>query len=565
MQKTWQLYPVNPEQQKHLALSLGVSPVIAQILINRGVDSVETARFFLSPSLKNLPQPFFLPDMEKGVERILRAIREKEGIAIYGDYDVDGLSSAALLSLFFKEIGITTLVHIPDRIKEGYGVQAKTLESLKERGAGIVITADCGTKSHTALKHAKTIGMDVIVTDHHELDAAPSPAFAFINPQRLPKGSMGQELAGVGVAFFLLLALRQKMREQNFFEGREPNLKQHLDLVALGTIGDLAPLIGINRVLVSFGLKEIAQSKKSGILALKERAKLEKETTIDCSDIGFRLAPRINAGGRIAQAQLGLHLLCSDDLERARGLAKILDQCNTDRQGMQEKQVREAIEIASQKGERFGLVVASKDWHPGIVGLVASKLTEHFYRPSIALSIEGEFARGSGRSISGIHIVEILQECADLLEHFGGHTAAAGMTLRTENLEKFEERFESVLRKKTTEAVFTKSIRVDCELKLSEIDDRLLKELESLKPFGIKNPEPVFLGKGLRLKEAKVVAEKHLKFKVSDDANQLDAIAFNMGNLHPFEKEKGDLVFVPQWNTWQDIRIIQLKIKDLKH
>src|SRR3989338_8337419 len=220
MQKTWHLYPVNPEQQKHLALSLGVSPVIAQILINRGIDSVETARFFLSPSLKNLPQPFFLPDMEKGVERILKAIREKEGIAIYGDYDVDGLSSAALLSLFFKEIGITTLVHIPDRIKEGYGVQAKALESLKERGAGIVITADCGTKSHTALKHAKTIGMDVIVTDHHELDAAPLPAFAFINPQRLPKGSMVQELAGVGVAFFLLLALRQKMREQNFFEGR---------------------------------------------------------------------------------------------------------------------------------------------------------------------------------------------------------------------------------------------------------------------------------------------------------------------------------------------------------
>ncbi|MDP2599997.1 MAG: single-stranded-DNA-specific exonuclease RecJ [Deltaproteobacteria bacterium] len=565
MQKTWRLLPANPDGQKLLASSLGISPVIAQILINRGIDSVETARFFLSPSLKNLPQPFFLPNMERGVERILKAIREKETIAIYGDYDVDGLSSAALLSLFFREIGVATLVHIPDRLKEGYGLQGKALDSLKERGAKLVITADCGTKSHAALQHAKTIGLDVIVTDHHALDQESSPAFAFINPQLLPNGSLGQELAGVGVAFFLLMALRQKMREQKLFENGEPNLKQHLDLVALGTIGDMAPLIGINRILVSFGLKELAQTKKPGLIALKEIAKLEKETTLDCSDIGFRLAPRINAGGRIAQAQLGLNLLCSDDLERGRGLAKILDQCNSDRQGMQEKQVRQAIEMASQKETQFGLVVACKDWHPGIVGLVASKLTDHFYCPSIALSIEGDFARGSGRSIAGIHIVEILEECADLLEQFGGHAAAAGLTLRAENLEKFEERFKTVLRKKTAEEAYTRSIKVDCELKLADIDDRLLKELESLKPFGIKNPEPVFLGKSLHLKESKIVAEKHLKFKVADDLNQLDAIAFNMGDLHPFKQERGDLVFAAQWNIWRDVRIIQLKIKDLKH
>ncbi|MDZ4224924.1 MAG: DHHA1 domain-containing protein, partial [bacterium] len=323
--------------------------------------------------------------------------------------------------------------------------------------------------------------------------------------------------------------------------------------------------IGINRILVSFGLKELAQTKKPGLIALKEIAKLEKETTLDCSDIGFRLAPRINAGGRIAQAQLGLNLLCSDDLERGRGLAKILDQCNSDRQGMQEKQVRQAIEMASQKETQFGLVVACKDWHPGIVGLVASKLTDHFYCPSIALSIEGDFARGSGRSIAGIHIVEILEECADLLEQFGGHAAAAGLTLRAENLEKFEERFKTVLRKKTAEEAYTRSIKVDCKLKLADIDDRLLKELESLKPFGIKNPEPVFLGKSLHLKESKIVAEKHLKFKVADDLNQLDAIAFNMGDLHPFKQERGDLVFAAQWNIWRDVRIIQLKIKDLKH
>lgn len=562
--KAWQLYPANPEKQKLLSEALGISLITAQILVNRGIESLESAQIFLSPSLKNLPSPFLIPNMDLGIRRVMEAIQKKESIAIYGDYDVDGLTATALLATFFKEIGVDVTTYIPDRVKEGYGLQAEALKSLQAKGVSLVITADCGTKSHTALAEAKNIGLDVIVTDHHELDATPPPAFAFINPQLLPKGNPEQSLAGVGVIFFLIMALRQKMREEKLFTQGEPNLKQHLDLVAMGTIGDMVPITGINRILVRFGLQELSQTKKPGLIALKEISGLATETDIDCSDIGFRLAPKINAGGRISKASLGLDLLCSTDLERATKLAKILDQCNQDRQTMQEKQVKQAIQQVGEKNSFTGLVVASADWHPGIVGLIASKLTEKFQTPSIALSLSGELARGSVRSISGLHIVEILEECKDLLEQFGGHANAAGLTLKTAQIKNFEERFANVLERKMTENSFTPTLHVDCELQLSEIHDNLLKEIQTLKPFGIKNPEPVFLSRQLQFQDMRVVGEKHLKFKVSDNFTQLNAIAFNMVDSHPKAPEKGDVAFVPQWNTYQNKTTIQLKVKDLK-
>ena len=600
-QKIWRLKTPSLAEQKTLSDALKISLITAQVLINRGVTSAESAQTFLNPKLKDLPNPFLLPDMEKGVRRIIQAIAKKELIAIYGDYDVDGIASSALLSSFFKEIGIAVRVHIPDRIKEGYGLQKEILKKLKKEKVGLVITADCGTKSHEALQAAKEIALDVIVTDHHQVDSQLPPAFAFINPQisppptpshegrgdnnllfppvkkdnNLPSPSTfpsplvgegqgeGKELAGCGVAFFLLMALRQKLREEKFFTNGEPNLKQYLDLVALATIGDMAPLTGVNRILVSLGLQELTETKRPGLVALKEIAKLDPEKKMQASDIGFRLGPRINAGGRISQSGLGLNLLLADDLERAQGLAKILDQCNQDRQVMQEKHVKEALVQAGEKENALGFVVASKDWHPGIVGLVASKLTENFYRPSIAFSIEGEFARGSARSISGIHIVEVLEKCAEHIVQFGGHAAAAGLTLRTENLKNFEEHFEKILGQQTNTETFTRSLQIDSELKLSDINEKLLEELEMLTPHGIGNREPLFVAKQVRLNDIRTVGTNHLKLNVTEGQTRMEAICFNWKAELPAEGSKADIAFTPQWNSYQGIKTIQLKIKDV--
>lgn len=559
--KTWRFKTAQPDQQKILSDALKISPITAQVLLHRGIDSLEAAQTFLNPQLKNLPNPFLLPDMEKAVQRIIPAIAKKESIAIYGDYDVDGITSTALLSLFFKELGVAVKTHIPDRIKEGYGLQARVLENLKKEGVGLVITADCGTKSHAALAKAKEIGLDVIVTDHHECSGGIPGAFAFINPH---VASYAKELAGCGVAFFLLMALRQKLREEKLFPNGEPNLKQYLDLVALATVADLAPLNGINRILVSLGLKELAETKKPGLIALKEIAGIKDGKALISADIGFRLGPRINAGGRIAKGSLGLDLLCCEDLERAKNLAKILDQCNQERQSLQEKHLAEALKQAEEKKQNKGLVVFSPEWHPGIVGLVASRLTENFYRPSIAFCLEGEFARGSARSIPGIHIVEILEKCSDFLEQFGGHAQAAGLTLRWDRLKNFESRFEDLLGQQTTNNLFAPTLSIDAEIDLSEIDPKLLNELESLRPFGIGNPEPLFVAKNILMKDPRIVGQHHLKLNVANGATQLSAIGFNMKEKLPLKPAQADIAFVPQWNEYQGEKTIQLKLKDLR-
>lgn len=561
--KQWHLKALNPEGQKKLSQALNISWITAQVLSNRGLENLQAAESFLNPKLKDLPNPFLLPDMDKACRRIIQAIAKKEAIAIYGDYDVDGITASALLVLFFKELGVAVRAHIPDRIKEGYGLQKQILEKLKNEGVGLVITADCGTKSHEALQQALEMELDVIVTDHHETDSQPSAAHALINPKRGGQ-KIGEELAGCGVAFFLIMALRQKLREENFFTNGEPNLKQYLDLVALATIGDLAPVTGINRILVSLGLKELAQTKRPGLIALKEVAGLKPTTPLTSADIGFRLGPRINAGGRIAKASLGLDLLCALDLGKALGLAKILDQCNQDRQAMQEKHLKEAFEQVGPKEKNRGLVVHSKDWHPGIVGLVASKLTQNFYRPSIAFSIEGELARGSARSIPGIHIVEILEGCSEFLEQFGGHAQAAGLTLKQENLKKFEELFEKALQQYTTEETLTPKLEIDCEIKLSDIDGKLVKELELLRPFGIHNPQPLFVARNVQLNDFRIVGKNHLKFMAVNGDAQFEAIGFDLGKRFPLSGGQGDIAFSPEWNTYEGKTKIQLKIKDLK-
>lgn len=563
--KTWKIFPANLSLRKALSKELNITEMTSQLLINRGIQSVEGALAFLHPSLKNLPTPFLLPDMGRAVDRILRAITNREKIAIYGDYDVDGLCSTALLFLFFQELGIELTSYVPDRIDEGYGLHQKALEKLQGNGVSLVITVDCGTKSQGPLQWAKEKGLDVIVTDHHAVEGNNLPSFAFVNPQAGGDSGIGKELAGVGVAFFLAVALRQKLRETNGFPRGEPNLKKYLDLVALATIADLAPLTGINRALVTIGLQELAETTRPGLKSLKEIAGLKETASLQSSDVGFRLAPRINAGGRIANAALGFQLLTTTDEERAKKWAKLLDQCNQDRQAMQEQQVRYALSQVSTKENRWGLVVHSKEFHPGIVGLIASKMVEHHYRPAVALSVNGEMAKGSARSIEDVSIIEILEQCSDLLEQFGGHQNAAGLTLKSENIERFENRFESLLKEKMGGKTPRPSLPVDAELNLQEIGDKFLNELESLKPYGIKNPEPLFIGRQLQWQKTQIVGEKHLKGRVvTPEAISFEAIGFNLGGYHPLPKHPVDLCFVPQWNRYLNSQTIQLKVKDIK-
>lgn len=556
----WKVVPSNPDFVQTLTHTFSFHPLISQLLANRGIKSIEEAEFFLNPSLKNLPSPFLIHDMEKGVCRILRAIQNNEKISIFSDYDVDGITSAALGVHYFREIGIEIETTIPDRIKEGYGLNPKAMENLKNSGVSLVITADCGSKSHDSIRRANEIGLDVIVTDHHQLDKEPPPAYAFINPQT---GNVGKELAGVGVFFFLLLALRQKMRDENLFPNGEPNLKKHLDLVAFGTLADMVPLNGINRTLVTFGLKELATTTKPGLIALKESAKLGEAENIQTSDIGFRLAPRINAGGRIGQSRLGLNLLIEENIDRARKWAVLLDQCNTERKGIQEQHLREAKQQMMGIENRLGLVVSSADWNPGIVGLVASKLVEEHYRPAIALCIRNGIAKGSARSISGVDIVAILERCSGLLEQFGGHAMAAGLTLPTKNLESFTSSFETLLRENFSEETFEKSVEIDGEITLDQINAQLLKDVERLRPFGPANRTPVFATGSLTFSHFSVVGEDHLKMKVAEGPHTFDAIGFQLANRIPKKPERGRIAFTPEWNDYMGRKTIQLKIKDI--
>lgn len=557
----WKFSPPDKDLTQTLSRELSLHPVAAQLLAHRGITSVEEGKQFLDPSLKNLPNPFLIPDMEKGVDRLLTAIRRGEKICLFGDYDVDGITSASLAVLFFREIGMEIETYIPDRLTEGYGLNPKAMETLKKAGVSLVVTADCGSKSHESIRRANEIGLEVIITDHHQVDCEPPPATAFINPQR---GTIGRELSGVGVLFFLLLGLRQKMREAGLFSGNEPNLKKHLDLVAFGTVADMVPLTGINRVLVAFGLRELATTEKPGLIALKETSKLSGKE-IDTSDIGFGLAPRINAGGRIGQGRMGLQLLTEGNLDRARKWSLLLDQCNTDRKSAQEKHLREAKQQVAERENRFGLVVAHEDWHPGIVGLVASKLCEEHYRPAIALSLRNGTAKGSARSIDGIHIVEVLERCADLLEQFGGHQAAAGLTLPVSRLESFISRFENLIREEQYlhGKLFERTLAIDAHLPLAQIDPSLLEQLERLQPFGIGNPLPLFALEGVRFSEITTVGKEHLKMKVSHGSTIFPAIAFQWGNRARDLKPEGRIAFTPGWNEYLGTRTLQLKIKDI--
>ena len=568
------------QQGARLASVLGIPAPVGRVLWARGYREPAQAERFLEPRLEYLPNPFELKGIEAAVSRLQRALAQGERVCVYGDYDVDGVTSTALLVSVLRKLGGNVEFYVPHRLVEGYGLNVRALEKLAARGTRLVVSADCGVTAVAEIDAAARLGLDVVVIDHHTASQDLPRALAILNPHQPGCTFPGRELAAVGVAFHLLRALRKRLREAGWFASRpEPNLREVLDLVALGTIADVVPLTGPNRVLVHFGLQELARGARIGVLALKSVAQLAGEVT--AGDVGFKLGPRINAAGRLDDASVGVRLLLSEDPREARALAEQLDRANAERQDLQVRIASEAIAHAEKLGPpeaRRTLVVSSSGWHVGVVGIVAARLVERFHRPALVLAEEGGVAKGSGRSVEGFHLYDALARCAHHLTKFGGHKHAAGVTLDTGRISEFAEALEAEGREALDPAQLSARLRIDAELHPREVRMELASQLRRLAPFGAGNPEPVFFCRDLAAHEVRLLPDKkgtgpgHLKLRLGEVATRvsegesiaLEAIGFNLGGTVPAVGTRLDAAFQLAVDTWNGSERLQLKVKDLR-
>ncbi len=563
--KRWILSPPDPEKAGEISRSFNLSPLISQILVNRQVTTPEALSQFLQPSLGHLPDPSDMKDMDKATARLVQAIARKEPITIYGDYDVDGTTATALLMEFFRQVGATVDYYIPHRIHEGYSLNEAAMRQLAARGTRVLITVDNGISAVHEAQVAKELGMDLIITDHHEVPPTLPVAYAILNPKQAGDSFPGKELAGVGVAYYLLMGLRRALREAGLLKDQEPNLRQALDLVAVGTVADLAPLKGLNRILVREGLKVISKRGRLGFRALLDISGVDGEVRAD--QLAFRIGPRINAVGRLEEADLGVQLLLSEDAVQAGTLAERLDQANISRKVLEDQISEGAVTQIERDGilEKYrSIVLYQEDWHQGVIGIVASRLVDRYYLPTIVMTRDRAGIKGSARSIRNFHLVEGLRECADLLGKFGGHAYAAGLSLPEENLAAFRQRFDQVVRNRLNKEDFIPCLRMDVESSLQQIDPLFMEQLSRLEPFGLGNPAPLFFLKGALVKESRVVGEKHLKMRVGQGPRSLGAIGFRLGPRQPAGGTQVDLAFTPEWNEWNGSKNIQLRLIDLK-
>jgi single-stranded-DNA-specific exonuclease len=512
----------------------GLPPLIARLLLNRGLSDPEEVLAFLEPTLDRLATPFGLPDLGAAADRLARAVRQREPIAVYGDYDADGLTATCLMTQFFQELGLPCFPYIPDRLEEGYGLNQTALEKLASK-ARLLVTVDCGVSDATEVAWAQDHGMEVIITDHHELPPELPPALAVVNPKRGGEAYPFEMLAGVGVALLLALAVRARLRDEGWFENHpEPNLKNYLDLVVLGTAADVVPVLGENRILVRQGLKVLEETRRPGLLALKEASGLNGKT-VTFRDLCFRLAPRLNAAGRLGQAQGALHLLLATDLGQARTQARILNDLNRRRQSLEQEVLKQALSLIRQEGweQRPVMVLGREGWHPGVLGIAAARLAEEFHRPVALVSLKDGLGKGSARSIEGYHLFQGLRACRQHLVKFGGHEAAAGFTVVEENLPALQEALEEAFWGQVGETRLRPTLRVDAAVDLFDLDKNFYKHLERLRPFGPGNPEPVFVCQTVECLTSRVVGERHLKVQLSQGQVVMEAIAFDQGSCHP--------------------------------
>jgi single-stranded-DNA-specific exonuclease len=563
--RRWLLAPSQAEKEGRLAAELGISQLLSRLLVNRGVEAAELAASFLEGRLAtNLRSPMLFREMGRAAGRVVDALARGERIGIYGDYDVDGISGSALLIRFLRALGSDPLLYIPHRLREGYGLNEAGIRALASAGAKVVITVDCGAVSHHEVSVAATLGVDVIVCDHHQVSPTRLPAFAVLNPIEADAGFPFSGLCGAGVAFYLALGTRMRLRETS--GAKVPDLRRELDLVALGTIADLVPIVEENRVLVKYGLRELASSVHPGVVALKAVSGVNE---VSSAAVGFRLAPRLNAGGRLADARRSVELLTTADRSEAESLAASLDEENRARQTIERQIFDEAvamIEDCGGLGQRRSIVLASQDWHPGVIGIVASRLVERFYRPTILLAGNGGGGpfRGSGRSIYGLNLHEVLGTCRDLLLGFGGHKMAAGLTIDGSRIPAFVDGVEAAVVERTGVEDFVPVRKVDCEVSLSAVDSSCIADLERLEPYGMGNPEPVFVAREVDVRGRRVVGESHLKLLLEQGGRTLPAIGFGMSDRPVAPGDRLDILFSPMVNTWQGTTSLELRMLDIR-
>ena len=561
MTKKWKLHKSDSAHVARLVEGLGLSPVTATVLVNRGFVDVEEARQWLARDQTGGHAPFLMADMDRAIHRLHQAILHQEKICCYCDYDVDGISATSLYLIFLRQQGARVDYYIPDRKSEGYGLNEEAVRRLAGDGVNVLVTIDCGTSSHKEVELANALGLDVIITDHHQILDKHPEAYAFLNPQRTDCRYPFKGLCSGGLAYKVATAYASKYGSPDF------DVTSLADLAALATIADMVPLEDENRCLVREGLHQITRGTRLGVHALKQATEING----DCTEgmVAFRLAPTINAAGRLAHAGLGVELFTSESTERTISIAKQLDGLNRQRREIEHGTVAEAITMIDAANIPGAIVVGDRGWHVGVVGIVASRLVERFYRPSVVISFDEQgFGRGSVRSVPGVNVCELLSQCADLLEGFGGHPAAAGLQIREVQFPAFQARMARLALVGMAEEARIPVLRVDAAIALQQIAPTLIRELEQLHPYGMGNPEPQFLGEKIKVLEQRVVGEDHLKLVVRQGTSvPMDCIGFRMGLMEEFQRLQGrmvDMVFIAEMNRWKSMDRIQLRIRDLK-
>jgi single-stranded-DNA-specific exonuclease len=551
--KRWVIATPDPAATETLTRKLRISKPFASVLVNRGICDVDAAQRFLNPQLRQLADPLALPDMKLAVERILTAIEKKHQIIIYGDYDVDGVTSSALLFQVLRAAGARVENFLPHRVDEGYGLTTEGLtRCLKEHKPELLIAVDCGTSSCDEIADLTKRGVDTIVLDHHEPPAELPECVALVNPKC---AAGGEPLASVGVSFKLAHGLLKQERRL----ADKIDLREHLDLVAIGTVADIVPLVGENRIFVRAGLKRLPQTKKIGLQALMDVA--DVPDNVKPYHIGFRIGPRLNAAGRLADATAALELLLTNDAERATQLAKLLNDHNAERQRVEERMTEEARTMAREFGDDSILVLSNSDWHAGVIGIVASRITQQFYRPTVIIGKDG---KGSCRSISGFSIVDALTKCASVLERFGGHEMAAGLSIETGKIDELRRQLNEYAAHVLKDEDFRPRVRIDAVVRLDELDAEFFEQLERLEPCGQDNLEPTFVTLGLQLRGVpRVVGKDHLKFVVTDGETNAEAIWWKMAER---ELPSGpmDMAFNAELHEYRGARTVQLKVRDIR-
>ena len=559
MNKKWQIFEPDKNKIEEIKNKYKVNQLLATILANRNILKEEDIRLFLNPTRNDFYNPFLITDMDIAVNRIIKAIENKENITIYGDYDVDGITSITVLKSFLNDIGVETNTYIPNRLIEGYGLNKEAIDKISKKGCNLMITVDCGISAIEEIEYANSLGIETIITDHHEAGNEIPKAIAVIDNKRKDSKYPFRELAGVGVVFKLIQAIgiTLKLKEESYLK--------YLDIVCIGTISDIVPLVDENRVIAKLGLLLVAQTKNIGLRSIINSSGYNK---IDSNTISFGVAPRINACGRMGKAEEALELFLSKDKNEVNELTNKLNEHNRKRQETEKTIFENAVEKIKEEhlDENKAIIVGGENWHHGVIGIVSSKITEMYFKPSILFSFEEDgIGKGSGRSIPGFDLHEALMKCSDTIEKFGGHSMAVGITVKKDNLEKFKKEFEQIATQSKIDEIIP-IINIDSKVDLSDIDKEMVESLKQLEPFGEANKMPVFAFKNLKIDSIRALSEgKHLKLTLKDNNYIINAIGFNIGYLANEYRigDKIDVAGVLEINTFNGVDNLQINIKDI--